>query len=63
METNQTIMKKYKVSCSIGTITWDTTIEADRFAYSKSGVYEFENTQTKEAWFFPIYRTIIKQIN
>ena len=55
-------MKKYTICCKIDGTYWDQTIEADRFSYSRSGVYEFENTETGECWYFPVSRTVIKKL-
>lgn len=56
-------MKKFSVCCKIDGMYWDQTIEADQFSYSKTGVYEFKNTETDEIWYFPIHRTVIKRMN
>ena len=56
-------MKKYSIFCKIDGTCWDIVIEANYFTYSQSGVYEFRNTITKQEWYFPVYRTVIKRVD
>lgn len=55
-------MRKYSIFCKIDGTSWDIIIEADQFSYSNAGVYTFRNTVTKQEWYFPVYRTVIKRI-